>query len=184
MLTNAGLDPVVRPASIIETLPFPMEPETATMYLAMRKASAVYDEIKSKADSLPKGTNRDWPPASDYTIIGADTVVVHEGRIIGKPRDKQDAYSILSRLRATSHHVITGCCVIKDGVRNCFYEDTEVWFKSYSAEELNDYLSTDEAYDKAGGYAIQGSFGKYIDRIDGDYNNVVGLPLDKVLEYL
>lgn len=190
MLTNAGLDPVVRPASIIETLPFPMEPETATMYLAMRKASAVYDEIKSKADSLPKGTNRDWPPASDYAIIGADTVVVHEGRIIGKPRDKQDAYSILSRLRATSHHVITGCCVIKDDVSSlspikiCFYEDTQVFFKNYSASELEEYLSTDEAYDKAGGYAIQGSFGKYIDHIEGDYNNVVGLPLDKLLSYL
>ena len=184
MLTNAGLDPVVRPASIIETLPFPMNPETATMYLALRKASAIYDEITAKADQLPAESNRDWPPTSDYAIIGADTVVVHEGSIIGKPVDKQDAYGILSRLRATSHHVITGCCVIRDGIKYCFYEDTQVWFKNYSADELNEYLSTGEAYDKAGGYAIQGSFGKYIDHIDGDYNNVVGLPLDKVLEYL
>lgn len=230
MLTNAGLDPVVRPASIIETLPFPMNPETATMYLALRKASAIYDEIQAKTSRLSSNadwphrntnstisdasqpvnyTNRDWPPTSDYAIIGADTVVVHEGRIIGKPADKQEAYSILSRLRATSHRVITGCCVIKAGgsynspynkhnspacspgesdsrqaIRTCFYEDTKVFFKNYSAAELEEYLSTDEAYDKAGGYAIQGSFGKYIDHIEGDYNNVVGLPLDKVLAHI
>ncbi len=192
MLKNAGLDPVVRPATIVETLPFPMDPETATMYLALLKASAVLNEIKSKTDRLSGNFTGDWPPTSGFTIIGADTVVVHDGEIIGKPADKKDAFRILSLLRASSHHVITGCCIIKCSPKGdmsscskqCFYEDTQVFFKNYSAEELNAYVSTDEPYDKAGGYAIQGSFGKYIDHIDGDYNNVVGLPIYKVIEYL
>ena len=212
MLQNAGYDPVVRPASIIENLPFDMKPETATMYLAMKKAFAVADEIVPLSedgvtvhDPVRFSVNRDWPPAGeDIIIIGADTVVVHDGHIISKPKDENDAYGILSALRGTSHHVVTGCCVctisyygqmklqnagqyeLTDGVRSarCFFEDTEVFFKSYSNEELKAYVSTKEPYDKAGGYAIQGSFGKYIDRIEGDFDNVVGLPLSHLKQYI
>ena len=212
MLQNAGYDPVVRPASIIEYLPFDMKPETATMYLAMKKAFAVADEIVPVSedgvtvhDPVRFSVNRDWPPAGeDIIIIGADTVVVHDGHIISKPKDENDAYRILSALRGTSHHVVTGCCVctisyygqmklqnagqyeLTDGVRSarCFFEDTEVFFKSYSNEELRAYVSTKEPYDKAGGYAIQGSFGKYIDRIEGDFDNVVGLPLTHLKQYI
>ena len=212
MLQNAGYDPVVRPASIIENLPFDMKPETATMYLAMKKAFAVADEIVPLSedgvtvhDPVRFSVNRDWPPAGeDIIIIGADTVVVHDGHIISKPKDENDAYGILSALRGTSHHVVTGCCVctisyygqmklqnagqyeLTDGVRSarCFFEDTEVFFKSYSNEELKAYVSTKEPYDKAGGYAIQGSFGKHIDRIEGDFDNVVGLPLSHLKQYI
>ena len=66
----------------------------------------------------------------------------------------------------------------------CFYEDTEVWFKDFTDEELEAYVHTPEPYDKAGGYAIQGTFGKYVDHIDGDFDNVVGLPLTRVLTFL
>ena len=212
MLQNAGYDPVVRPASIIENLPFDMKPETATMYLAMKKAFAVADEITPLSDDgvtvnnpVRFAVNSDWPAeGEDIHIIGADTVVVHDGRIISKPRDEIDAYRILSALRGTSHHVVTGCCVctvsyfgqmklessgqyeLTDGVRSarCFYEDTEVFFKSYSNEELKAYVRTSEPYDKAGGYAIQGTFGKYIDHIDGDIDNVIGLPLTRLKQYI
>ena len=212
MLHNAGYDPVVKPASIIEKLPFDMKPETATMYLAMAKAFAVADEIIPVSEDgvtvhgpVRFSVNRDWPPAGeDIIIIAADTVVVQDGSIIGKPTDESDAYAILSRLRGTSHHVVTGCCVCRisyygqmklenagqyeltDGVRHtsCFYEDSEVFFKSYSNEELKAYVKTDEPYDKAGGYAIQGSFSKYIDHIEGDYDNVVGLPLTHLKKYI
>ena len=73
-----------------------------------------------------------------------------------------------------------------DGIRqaSCFYEDTEVFFKSYSNEELKAYVATDEPYDKAGGYAMQGTFEKYIDHIEGDYDNVVGLPLTRLKQYI
>ena len=212
MLTNAGYDPVVRPAAIKEDLPFDMKPETATMYLAMAKAFAVADEITPLSedgltvhDPVRFSASRDWPPAGeDIIIIAADTVVVQGGSIIGKPRNEGDAYRILSALRGTSHHVVTGFCVVSisyygqmklestgqyelsDGVRraSCFYEDTEVFFKSYSNEELKAYVATDEPYDKAGGYAIQGTFEKYIDHIEGDFDNVVGLPLTRLKKYI
>ena len=212
MLKNAGYDPVVKPASINEKLPFDMTPETATMYLAMSKAFAVADEITPTSDDgltvhdpVRFSVNRDWPPAGeDIRIIAADTVVVQGGSIIGKPQNEGDAYRILSALRGTSHHVVTGCCVVSisyygqmrldnagqyemtDGVRQatCFYEDTEVFFKSYSNDELRAYVATDEPYDKAGGYAIQGTFEKYIDHIEGDYDNVVGLPLTRLKQYI
>ncbi len=184
MLKEAGLDIVVKPASIIENLPFPMSPETATMYLAMEKATAVassrFCQLEAQKSSEP------------ILVLGADTVVVHKGRIIGKPVDEDEAFAILKELKGISHHVITGCCIIKFAEKNpskilskdCFYEDTKVFFKDYSDEELLDYVRTDEPYDKAGGYAIQGGFGKYIDHFEGDYDNVVGLPLKRVLERL
>lgn len=242
MLKNAGYDPVVQPASIIEHLPFDMSPEDATMYLALQKAQAVYDQLAGAAesDSEPdagcgagsgSGSSsdsgsepnalREYPDSlmSDLVVLAADTVVVLDGKIIGKPEDPDDAFAILSALRGRSHHVITGCCVIRsqaadlsakfleaakvsdaetssDTVTNpdastgfmpqkdCFYEDTVVWFKDYTDEELWAYVNTPEPYDKAGGYAIQGGFGKYIDHIDGDYDNVVGLPLTRVKEYI
>ena len=212
MLHNAGYDPVVKPASIIENTPFDMKPETATMYLAMKKAFAVADEIMPVSEDgvtvhnpVRFSVSRDWPPAGeDIIIIAADTVVVQDGCIINKPKDENDAYRILSGLRGTSHHVVTGCCVcsvsyygqmklenagqyeLTDGVRrtSCFYEDTEVFFKSYSNEELRAYVKTEEPYDKAGGYAIQGTFEKYIDHIEGDFDNVVGLPMTKLKQYL
>ena len=183
MIRNAGCDPVVMPASIIETLPFEMEPANATMFLALKKASAILRQLRS---------DRDQP--DDFVILAADTVVVSDGMIIGKPKDKTDAFATLASLRNRSHHVITGCCMIKPLLiperwqtvvrKICFYEDTEVWFGNYTDEELEAYVSTDEPYDKAGGYAIQGTFGKYINRIDGDFDNVVGLPLNRVLSLL
>lgn len=189
MLKNAGYDPVVKPASIIESLPFEMAPETATMYLALSKAFAVAEEIGAgTADCThPSPRVSDWPPRNeDITIIAADTVVVHDGEIIGKPADEDEAFRILSRLKATSHHVITGCCVcrLSDHTAHCFYEDTEVFFRNYTDKELRAYVQTDEPYDKAGGYAIQGTFEKYIDHIDGDYDNVVGLPLYRIRKHL
>ena len=157
MLQNAGYDPVVKPASIIEKLPFEMGPETATMFLALSKASAICDEIISRQS----GSRSDWPPRNeDITIIAADTVVVYDGNIIGKPSDENEAYAILSRLRGNSHHVITGCCIIKCDnkagslspvSRRCFYEDSEVFFQAFPLDELRAYVKTEEPYDKAGG---------------------------------
>ena len=212
MLQNAGYDPVVRPASIIENVPFYMKPESATMYLAMKKAFAVADEITPLSEDgvtvhnpVRFSVNPEWPASGDeIKIIAADTVVVHDGQILSKPKDEIDAYRILSALRGTSHHVVTGVCVctvsyygqmklenasqyeLTDGKRQaeCFYEDSEVFFKTYSNEELQAYVQTEEPYDKAGGYAIQGTFGKYIDHVDGDIDNVIGLPLTKLKQYI
>ncbi|MDO4176855.1 MAG: Maf family protein [Bacillota bacterium] len=186
MLQNAGYDPVVKPASIIEKLPFEMPPETATMFLALTKASAIHDEIISKQGNR----HSDWPPQDDeITIVAADTVVVYDGEIIGKPADENEAYAILSRLRGRSHHVITGCCIIglaadEAPATRCFYEDSEVFFKNFPLDELRAYVKTDEPYDKAGGYAVQETFGQYIDHVDGDLDNVIGLPLTRLKQYI
>lgn len=187
MLNEAGYDPVVKPASIIENIPFPMPPETACMYLAFCKASAVADELAD--DKHPADVSD-----TDITVIAADTVVVYNGEIIGKPQNEDEAFRVLSRLRNNSHHVITGCCVIRipsPGCRfpsarsaSCFFEDTTVFFRDYSDDELRRYVKTEEPYDKAGGYAIQGTFGKYVEHIQGDFNNVVGLPLDRLTQFL
>lgn len=169
MLEKAGYDINVTPASVSENLPFEMSPESATMYLAFIKASAVYDSPDSDS-SLP--------------VLAADTVVVHRGEILGKPADSARAFETLYRMRNDVHHVITGCCIIKDGIKQCFYDKTAVYFGDYSRRDLENYVATSEPYDKAGGYAIQGTFGKYVTRIEGDMNNVIGLPLYLVEKYL
>ncbi|MDD6189983.1 MAG: Maf family protein [Firmicutes bacterium] len=169
LLKKAGYDPIVMPASVEENIPFEMTPETATMYLAFCKAMAVSQSCDT-CDNLP--------------VLAADTVVVHKGKIIGKPEDRNHALEILKALRNDTHSVITGCCIIHRGIKRCFYDETLVFFGDYSDESLEAYVDTDEPYDKAGAYAIQGTFGKYTDHIKGDLDNVIGLPVHLVKKFL
>lgn len=115
-------------------------------------------------------------------VIAADTVVTLEGQIIGKPRSTDDARHILEQLSSHTHSVLTGVALIRlpDGERRNFVETTNVHFSPLSPEEITRYLDTDEPYDKAGAYAIQGRAGRYIQRIEGCYFNVVGLPLARL----
>lgn len=117
----------------------------------------------------------------DYMIIGADTVVAVDDAILGKPHDRTDAYNMISKLSGREHKVYTGVTVIinKDGDRKeiIFAAETKVTVASMSRDEIEEYISLDEPYDKAGAYAIQGKFAKYITSIDGEYNNVVGFPI-------
>ena len=119
-------------------------------------------------------------------VIAADTVVIIDGRIIGKPRSTEDARQVLQRLSGRSHSVITGVTLIRlpDAERRAFVETTHVHFSQLSHEEITRYLATEEPYDKAGAYAIQGRAGRYIPRIEGDYFNVVGLPLARLTQAL
>lgn len=111
-------------------------------------------------------------------VVGADTVVVLDGRILGKPKDEQEACQMLATLAGRSHQVLTGVCIVWEGVPRVFSEKTEVWVSPMSQEEIQAYVSTGEPMDKAGAYGIQGAFAKYVERIDGDYLNVVGFPLN------
>jgi septum formation protein len=115
-------------------------------------------------------------------VIAADTVVTIEGRILGKPRSSDDARHMLQTLSGRTHSVITGVALIRlpDAEQRTFVESTLVHFDRLSEEELNRYLATDEPYDKAGAYAIQGRAGRFIPRIEGCYFNVVGLPLARL----
>ena len=119
-------------------------------------------------------------------IIGADTVVVYSGRILGKPENEEDAVRMLERLQGHTHQVYTGVTLLlkeKTGwQRRSFSECTDVAFCPVSEEEIRLYVSTGEPMDKAGSYAIQGKWGKHVKEIQGDYNNVVGLPVDRLMK--
>lgn len=115
-------------------------------------------------------------------VVSADTVVVMDGKILGKPRSTPDARQMLMQLSGRTHEVITGVSVVRlpDGERRKFVESTLVHFAPLGSEDIEEYLRTEEPYDKAGAYAIQGRAGRFIPRIDGCYFNVVGLPLARL----
>lgn len=113
----------------------------------------------------------------DSLVIGADTAVLADGRILGKPKTEKEAYEMLSFLSGKTHNVITGCAVIYKGVCHSFSVITEVEFYRLSNEEINQYIKTGEPYDKAGGYGIQSKGALFVKKINGDYYNVVGLPV-------
>ena len=119
-------------------------------------------------------------------VIGSDTIVVFENRILGKPKDRRDAAETLEKLQGNTHQVYTGVTVLerKAGkwVEHTFFESTDVTFYPVSREEIQDYIATGEPMDKAGAYGIQGAFGVYICGIEGDYNTIVGLPLARVYQ--
>lgn len=161
ILKNAGIDFTVRVADADETIPEGTKPEDAVVFLAARKAMAV-------------------PREKDEVVLGADTVVVLDDMILGKPKDKDDAFNMIKRLSGRVHSVFTGVCAIGNGISLTFAEETKVEFYPLSDNEIYDYINTNEPYDKAGAYGIQGLASKFIRGIEGDYFNVVGLPVSSV----
>ncbi len=123
-------------------------------------------------------------------ILAADTVVSLDNKNLGKPATKEEAFSMIRSISGRSHSVYTGVTIVKymvgsrDYVVRTFYDETLVHVKSLSDQEITDYISCGECMDKAGAYAIQGEFGKYIEGFEGDYRNVVGLPYEKVYDAL
>ncbi|NLM69789.1 MAG: septum formation inhibitor Maf [Firmicutes bacterium] len=114
-------------------------------------------------------------------IIGADTIVVVDQEILGKPRDREDAAKMLRLLSGRKHHVITGVALVTEKVQRTFYEETAVFFRTLADYEIRTYLNTGEPFDKAGAYAIQGIGGAFVESISGCYYNVVGLPIPRLL---
>jgi septum formation protein len=131
---------------------------------------------REKAESLSA------PPGT--IVLGADTVVAAEGRILGKPADADDAKHMLRLLSGKMHEVITGVCLRSAKKTVCFHVATAVLFRDLSEEEVADYVATGDPLDKAGAYAIQNGAAGMVRRIDGSYSNVVGLPLCEVIEAL
>ena len=120
----------------------------------------------------------------DEFIIGADTIVVCDGEVFGKPKDNADAKRMLTRLSGKTHQVITGVALYSKNVEECFHEVTDVTFFPLSDEEIERYIKTKEPHDKAGAYAIQGKGLMFVEKINGDYYNVVGLPLARLMKHL
>jgi septum formation protein len=165
ILTQAGIPFVVRTSPVDES-PLPGEsPEQYVLRLAVDKAMAV-------------------PASPDETVLGADTTVVIEGEMLGKPADAADARRMLERLSGQRHEVITGICLKTGGTLVNDFSSTHVWFTSMSPQEIDAYVASGEPMDKAGAYAIQGLASKYIEKIEGCYCNVVGLPVALVHRHL
>ncbi len=120
----------------------------------------------------------------DAVVLGADTIVVLEGEVLGKPSDAAGAREMLSRLSGRTHRVITGFAIVSGGEARTRLVETEVGFRALDAASIGRYVESGEPMDKAGAYAIQGAGGGFIDRVSGSYTNVVGLPLPEVLAAL
>ena len=181
MFRKNGFDPKVLPSDYEENIPDFLTPAETVMFLALQKGLSVHRNLC--CSDLSKACSGTF----DCMIISADTIVVDykTGRILGKPKSEKEAYEMLSSLSGRSHHVLTGVCLISrnnDQFIKCFYESSEVFFKDIPVDELYAYVKTDEPYDKAGGYAIQETFGKYTDHIIGDLDNIIGFPFQRFLK--
>lgn len=171
LLDLIKIDFEVMPSSYNEKINNSLDVETLAKELAYGKALNVFDNTQG-----------------DRTIIAADTMVVKNGRIYGKPKDRADAIKMLKELQGDTHSVYTSLVIlIEDRGEYKEYKEvvrTDINVNEISDEEIIEYVDTEEPYDKAGAYAIQSSFCKYIDTIEGNYMSVIGLPVDKVYTIL
>lgn len=154
-------------------------PEEIVRELALMKAENVAGDLTDEQNEAPK----------DTIVIGADTIVVLDGKILGKPVDEKDAADMIGALQGRSHEVYTGVAILDydaQGEKNVSVHavGTKVYVNPMDEAEISAYIDTGEPMDKAGAYGIQGRFAAYIDRIKGDYYNVVGLPVSYVYQAL
>jgi len=183
LLAQAGFAFEVRAADIPEDPKSGEDPIAYVVRLAREKAEAVFAELTRSAKAGPSTTLRSAQDDS-LVVLGADTTVVVDGVILGKPQDEADAARMLCILSGRTHRVITGVAVVTAERTESAAEVTAVKFLTLSEEEIAAYVATGEPMDKAGAYAIQGLAAKWIPRIEGDYSNVVGLPLALVSSLL
>ena len=155
----------VRPSAFNENSVTADTPKELTMLLAQKKAESV-------------------PHAADEAVVGCDTVVALGDEVLGKPENRADARRMLTALSGKTHAVYTGVCVLYGEKQLVFAERTDVTFFALSEEEIESYLDTEEPYDKAGAYGLQGRAALFVERITGDYNNVVGLPAARLARTL
>lgn len=165
ILENAGFKIEIKVSNVDETVN-ETTPINTVMAIAKKKGLDIYNSNKNDI------------------VISADTIVVIDNEILGKPKNKDDARKMINQLQGKSHYVYTAVYIISNKYEDLFYEETKVNVINMSIEEIEQYINTDEPYDKAGGYGIQGIFSKYISSIEGDYYNVMGFPINKVKEYL
>lgn len=162
LLKNIGIDAEIMPANVDEDAYKDLPPEKMVTELAMIKANNVARHFRGNT-----------------VVIGADTCVCLNGEVFGKPIDENDARRMLRVLSGNTHEVYTGYCVVNcsDGVSVARCEKTLVTFRTLTEEEIDTYIKTREPMDKAGAYGIQEKGSKFVEKIDGDYFNVVGLPV-------
>lgn len=176
LLSEAGFTFEVMAADADETVTS-KNPEAVVKELSGKKAEAVYKKLKTEGKS------------GDIVVLGADTIVAGEDMILGKPVNREDAARMIWNLQGKSHFVYTGVSLFWEDQEgnlqtSTFADKTEVVFYSMTEEEILGYTASGECDDKAGSYAIQGLAMKFIEKIHGDYHNVVGLPVARVYQEL
>lgn len=172
LLLQIGIVPEIIVSHVEEKITSDV-PAEVVMSLAEQKAVDV-------AKEMPEGT----------VILGSDTVVAADGKILGKPKSHEEAYEMIRRLAGRSHQVYTGVCLVKKGPEGeadtvvSFYDETDVNVSPMTEKEIWEYADSEEPMDKAGSYAVQGFFARYIDGLKGSYANVMGLPVHLVYQEL
>lgn len=192
LLRQIGAEFQVLPAKGEEVITS-TEPAQVVLELSMQKAKETAEHvrkfgtkgIREEGCFLPEEEKR---KSEKFLILGADTVVALEGEILGKPKDQADAVRMLQRLSGSTHSVFTGVTLILQKPESeemiSFFEETKVFMHKITDREIEAYVKTGEPLDKAGAYGIQGKGAVYIEKIAGDYNNVVGLPIARIYQEL
>lgn len=167
LLATVGVSVDVRPGEIDEA---PIEGESAAA-MVRRLAEGKADRVAGELGGI----------GGPWVVLAGDTTVLVEGEILGKPADASEAVQMLRRLSGRSHHVVGGAAVVDQaGIRSSAIDVTTVWFRPLSGNDIAWYVETGEAAGKAGAYGIQGAASMFVERIEGSYTNVVGLPLSAV----
>ena len=172
LLLQIGIVPEIIVSHVEEKITSDV-PAKVVMSLAEQKAVDV-------AKDMPEGT----------VILGSDTVVAADGKILGKPKSHEEAYEMIRSLAGRSHQVYTGVCIVKKGAAGgkdtvvSFYDETDVQVSGMTEAEIREYADSEEPMDKAGAYAVQGFFARYIEGLRGSYANVMGLPVHLVYRKL
>jgi len=173
LLRNAGIPFAIKAANIPEVRAVGEDPEAFARRLAREKARTVWAQLPQAGEAFK------------VFVLGADTVVVTDGAVLGKPESAADAASMLRRLSGHTHEVITAVCLFAgERLEETQAERTRVTFDQLSEREIQEYVESREPMDKAGAYAIQGIASRWVKKIEGDYCNVVGLPVHLVFQML
>ena len=169
ILSNLDIEYELIDCEIEEKINFEEDPCTVAMSISFQKCNAASKEV-----------------TAGNLIISADTIVVISNKILGKPQNNEDAFKMLSFLKGKPHKVITGYTIIESGSEKKYtgYAITDVYFKDYSDDVINWYIDTEEPLDKAGAYGIQGKGSLLVEKISGDYFNVIGFPISKIVDDL
>jgi len=162
LLKLLNIDFMVIPSDIDEIINKNLTNEEVVMDIALKKAK----DISSKNP--------------DYYVLGFDTLVILDGIPLGKPTDEKDAFRMLKLLSGRTHTVLTGCAIVNNMYIDTFYGSADVTFYEMSNEEILEYINTKEPLDKAGAYGIQAYGSRYIEKVNGDYFTIVGLPIAKL----
>lgn len=183
LLEQIGMEFEICPAKGEEVIT-ESRPDAVVSELSRQKAEEVAAGVLTYNEQHP-----DLATPQDILVIGADTVVAYGDEILGKPKDEEDAGRMLTLLQGKTHSVYTGITLVfidKSGRTGeyCFFEKTDVTMYPMDEDEINRYIATGEPMDKAGSYGIQGRCAIYIKQIEGDYNNVVGLPVARLYQEL